>query len=1117
MKKWVIFVALLFAAALATHFWGSWLIKFAVANDKTVDSIKKFVELLALLAGFGISVVKWVFGDKEKEQATAPPTPAPGAGRDVNAAGRDVQTGGARVGGNASVADVVGGDKIGGDKNVAQSGDNVRGDKVVNIYNTPPEPHRSSLHTVLSSEESVSEPRVLDAALPGHVVKGRGTELLALIRLPDSEGLKGVLIEDREAEARPEDVRSKPFCMNFPVGADQKPQSVIATVSINSPDFSPSQQSRNLIVPPGRNSDTYSFVLTPTKTGKLTVLVELQWEDVLQGSRRLLTECVAEAAGLPAKVGNSVVSLPFAVRAAAATKLLSAPMAPAPTSSGGCGGGVESEWGSYLQPDESVESWERRLVRCEYGHFYDPTKHKSCPYDAPEPADLPVLSVGAEPPGRPVPEAEQEEKARGITIASAEGGGGCGGVESEPDDPAELIDMHDWAPSPPAKPRDKGDFYEALEQETSPYDAAAQERAAQQSFVHGDAVRGDKNVVADGDVVKGDKIVYQSAAASPPPLTSLFQLPPPPADFTGREADLRELRQAIEHGGVHISGLQGQGGVGKTALALKLAAELAPRFPDVQIFLDLKGATEKPLTAVEALAYVLRSFHPEAKLPEKEEDLKALFTSVLHGKRVLLLMDNARDAKQVEPLIPPMGSALLVTSRASFTLPGLKQKKLDTLPPEDARKLLVKIEPRISNAADAMAKACGYLALALRLAATAIAERADLDPEDYGRRLADESRRLKLLAEAGRDPSMEASIGLSYNLLNSEMQTRWRMLGVFPDSFDIQAAAAVWAIGDDAAQGTLSDLVRFSMLEWGDNTKRYRLHDLMRDFARGKLTEVELDAAALRHARHYAGVLRAADQLYLQGGDSFMRGLVLFDLERGNIEAGQAWAAAHSQKNREAAELCSGYPHRGAYVLHLRQHPLDNIRWLESAVSAARRLDDRRAEANRLGNLGVAYDLLGERSRAIEHHEQALAIHREIGDRRGEGKDWGNLGNAYQSLGEHSRAAEYHRRNLAIALELGDRREESNALDGLGNAYLGLGEYRRAIEYYEQDLAIAREIGDRKGEGTSHWNMSLALDALGERRQAIAHAEAALKIREEIEDPNAAKVRRKLEIWRRES
>lgn len=357
--------------------------------------------------------------------------------------------------------------------------------------------------------------------------------------------------------------------------------------------------------------------------------------------------------------------------------------------------------------------------------------------------------------------------------------------------------------------------------------------------IAGDQVSGDKIITGQGDVVKGNKIVY---AAPVPVLASPFQLPPPPADFTGRTAELAELRAAIEKGGVHISGLHGQGGVGKTALALKLAADLAANFPDAQIYLDLKGVSETPLTAAEAMSHVLRTFHPEARLPEKEEDLRPLYNSALHGKRALLLMDNAKDAAQVQPLTPPQGCTLLVTSRNHFHLEKIHARNLDTLPPSDAKAMLIEIAPRINPEAEVIAKLCGYLPQALRLAATALAERIDLTPARYREKLADEKHRLELLG--GGEKGVEASITLSYNLLGPEMQTRWRMLGIFPDTFDAAAAAAVCQLETDPAQDALSHLLKFSMLEWYEATSRYRLHDLMRAFAREKTNDEEREDAA---------------------------------------------------------------------------------------------------------------------------------------------------------------------------------------------------------------------------------------------------------------------------------
>ena len=160
-------------------------------------------------------------------------------------------------------------------------------------------------------------------------------------------------------------------------------------------------------------------------------------------------------------------------------------------------------------------------------------------------------------------------------------------------------------------------------------------------------------------------IIYQSA--DPPATSSLHQLPRPPADFTGRADELAKLEEQVQQGGASISGVRGMGGVGKTALALELARRLTPKFPDAQIYLDLKGTTQ-PLTPADAMAHVIRSYNREAPLPESEEELTPIYNSVLHNQNALLLMDNALDGNQVRSLIPPQNCVILVTSRQHFDL-----------------------------------------------------------------------------------------------------------------------------------------------------------------------------------------------------------------------------------------------------------------------------------------------------------------------------------------------------------------------------------------------------------------------------------------------------------------
>jgi tetratricopeptide (TPR) repeat protein len=533
------------------------------------------------------------------------------------------------------------------------------------------------------------------------------------------------------------------------------------------------------------------------------------------------------------------------------------------------------------------------------------------------------------------------------------------------------------------------------------------------------------------------------------------------------------------------------GGVGKTALALVLAEQLTEGYPDAQFYLDLKGTSDKPLVAAEAMAHVIRGYRLDYKPPENQAELAVHYHSVLHGQRAILLVDNARGAAQVTPLLPPTGCLLLVTSRWHFTLPGLHAKNLDTLPPEDARKLLLAIAPRTDGQAGEIARLCGFLPLALRLAGSAVASHPDLAPAEYARRLTDAQKRLELV---------DASLALSYELLSPELQRRFAKLAVFPESFERLGAAAVWEMELDPAREALSELVSYSLLEWNEPVRRYRLHDLVRDFAHARLTSGERAEAERRHAALYVGVARAANDFYLKGGENVTRGLALFDAEWANIQAGQAWAAAHAPQSDDAARLCSAYPNAGAYCSALRQHPRDQIRWLEAALAAARRVRDRGAEGSHLGNLGVAYRQLGEARRAIEFYEQRLAIAREIGDRRGEGAALGNLGIAYAALGEARRAIGYHEQALTILRELGDRRAEGSVLGNLGNAYRELGETRRAIEFHQKALEIDRKIGDRRGEGQDLGNLGNAYLALGETRRAIEFYEKCVLIHREIGD-----------------
>ena len=603
------------------------------------------------------------------------------------------------------------------------------------------------------------------------------------------------------------------------------------------------------------------------------------------------------------------------------------------------------------------------------------------------------------------------------------------------------------------------------------------------AYRNGQPVRPDPDFHRDMDrlIATLKRILGHSSAGEFRPNTAatvvnaLHQLPAPPRDFTGREKELNELLDAHEQGGYLITCVQGLGGVGKTALALKLAEQLKPRFPDAQFYLDLRGASPQPMAVTEALAHVIRAYHPDAKLPNDVASLQALYRSTLDGQQAIVLMDNAANRTQVEPLIPPATCLLLVTSRQHFTLTGLFRQKLESMSPAEARELLLKIAPRIGEPANEIARLCGYLPLPLRIAASLLDENRDLSVAEYIRRLSDERRRLESLKR--EDQSVAASLGLSHELLSEELHGLWRSLAVFPATFELGGAAAIWELERDAAQDAISRLVRYSLVDWIEHTARYLLHDLARLFAGQQLGDTERDIVKQRHAAHYCLALADAEGLYVTGGEAIKRGLDLFDAEWGNIQAGQAWAVERGEANPDAARLCIEYPDAGVQVLYLRQRPRERIHWLETMLAASRRSKQRASEYRALGYLGVAYRSLGDYRRAIDFQEQSLAIAREIGDRSGEGA----------------------------------------ALDNLGVAYRYLGNYRRAIDFHKQRLAVAREIGNRESEGSALYNLSLNLNQIGQRAEAIAQAEAALKIAEEIESPYTDTVRQKLAEWRNQA
>ncbi len=586
-----------------------------------------------------------------------------------------------------------------------------------------------------------------------------------------------------------------------------------------------------------------------------------------------------------------------------------------------------------------------------------------------------------------------------------------------------------------------------------------------------------RQCVALNNVNARDILVSIAASAA---IIIPHQLPPPPSDFIGRNELLEEMEASHGSPGFLISGM---GGIGKTALALKLAERMKSRYPDAQFYLDVQGISTKALSPRAIMAYVVSSLRPDAELPKARKELEGLYRSVLEGQRALLFFDDVKDSAQIESLIPPQSSLVIATSRNHFSLPGFVARRLDGLAAPDGNELLQRVAPRVGSQAEDLARACGYLPLALRLAAGLLATRPDLSISQYLQQLSDADKRLELV---------DKSLTSSYELLKPTTRASWRVLSVFRGGFDVPAAASVWNLKLSEAQEKLGEMLGFSMLDWDEQTKRYRLHDLAQLFADKRLESQERSTAKYRHAVHYERVSRTAyDVIVSRKSDSVSRGFELLYSDWVNIAAGQSWAAGNIDQNVEAARLCREYATRAAFFHLMKHDPAELARWLEAAVRGDRRVGDKKAEAADSGHLGNVKLVTGDLAEAVKWHNKALSLSRSIGDRRDEAEELQWLMELHGMRDEIREAVKHGESALLLYRNLGDRARQAETLAQLANLFKDSGDRVRSIEYYQSSIEINTQLNRPFETAQNFVQLGNASD---DPAKAISHYEAAIGI-----------------------
>ena len=541
------------------------------------------------------------------------------------------------------------------------------------------------------------------------------------------------------------------------------------------------------------------------------------------------------------------------------------------------------------------------------------------------------------------------------------------------------------------------------------------------------------------------------------------QLPAVPPDFVNRVGELDRLRGVLlSDRGTGVIAVVSKGGTGKSTLAVRFATEVASQFPDGQLYVDLRGADAMPADPAEVLERFLWALGvPANQVPESADGRQALYRSLLARRRTLIVLDNASDERQVRPLLPGGTSCLvIVTSRLTLgALSVVEHLILQTLSPDDSVRLLgrlagperVATEPRD---AERVARYCGYLPLALRIAGARLRNRPAWRVADLAARLADERRRLDELHVGDLDA--RSSFTLSYRDLDAVPARAFRLLSLIPGlDFGVAAAAAALESDQVTAEGILENLVSMALLET-PAAGRYAFHDLIRLFAREHLpVEPESGKDALhRVLTFYRDTAKEWFDQALGEYQPHPDALRWFDADGMNVLDAAEAAYAHGAW-AIVTDLATHLHH--LLALHGRSTELQRL--LSLAALAAGQAGDARAEVHCTILLAEKMVWRGGATETLGLYERCLLLADHVGDPAVRAWVLVHNGDALRELGEPERGRQAYVQALGIYQSLGDVTGQGWGLTHLAGALRDLGELDQAERMYREALDIA----DRQG------------------------------------------------------
>ncbi|WP_161790091.1 ATP-binding protein [Streptacidiphilus carbonis] len=607
-------------------------------------------------------------------------------------------------------------------------------------------------------------------------------------------------------------------------------------------------------------------------------------------------------------------------------------------------------------------------------------------------------------------------------------------------------------------------------------------------------------------------------------------------DFTGRVDEAEQLVAILRTttsgaaAPVVLSAISGAGGMGKTSLAVHVAHRVLDLFPDGQLQVDLHGTDAEPSAPHDVLARFLRALGAApARIPLDPEERAARYRSLLAQRRVLVVLDNAKDAAQVRPLLPGTGSSrILITSRSRLPgLDGVHRISVGILGPDDSLELLTRIvddhvvaaEP---DAVQALLEICSGLPLAIRIAASRLAAGLHGSVRELTRRLADERSRLDELTV--EDRAIRTTFAVSYQELARHQARAFRLLAVSEcPSVTVPAASALLALPRDVTQRLLDALAGIHLLQ-SPTPGRYEFHDLLRLFAaeRAGAEEPGEERAAAVHrllgwylaaataaslALNPSAQLPPGDPAGTPGGDQAAAAdlVPVFDTAEAALEWYEAERANLVVAVRQAAE---GGFHSLAWRLTKTLWAFFNLRkywddWEQTAhlgLAAAREGADLEGEAAVLDYLSVLTHDLNRFHDMETHCLAALEIQRRRGDQRGVGTALGNLSVAYRKLGRFDDAHRIQLQLLTLFTDLGDTYSEGVIRHNMVRTLQDLHRPAEALEQCLRSLAVFRALGNTYAQGGALNTAALTCLLLGEHQRALDYATQALAIRAATND-----------------